>query len=65
MCAVLEGRVGALNTVDDTGRIVVMLPRYVRGWGHVVVLPRAHVTAAEPVVFERGYAISSYTAFDQ
>lgn len=44
MCAVLEGRVGALHVVHADEAQVVMLPRYVRSWGHVVVVPRAHVT---------------------
>ncbi len=44
MCAVLEGKVGALYTVHEDDRLVLMLPRYVRCWGHVLVVPRAHVT---------------------
>ena len=45
MCATLARRVGALHTVHEDERLVVMLPRYVRCWGHVLVVPRAHVTA--------------------
>lgn len=45
MCAVLAGRVGALYTVHEDERLVLMLPRYVRCWGHALVVPRAHVTA--------------------
>jgi diadenosine tetraphosphate (Ap4A) HIT family hydrolase len=45
MCATLAGRVGALYTVHEDDRFVVMLPRYVRCWGHALVVPRAHVTA--------------------
>jgi histidine triad (HIT) family protein len=44
MCAVLEGRVGDLHTVYEDERMVLMLPRYVRAWGHVTVVPREHVT---------------------
>lgn len=44
MCAVLQGQVGALYTVDETDQIVVMLPRYVRSWGHALIVPRVHVT---------------------
>ena len=44
MCAVLAGRVGALHVVHEDATRVVMLPRYVRSWGHVVVVPRRHVT---------------------
>ena len=44
MCAILEGRVGALHVVHEDPELVLMLPRYVRSWGHVLIVPRAHVT---------------------
>lgn len=47
MCAVLEGRVGGLYTVFEDERVVLMLPRYVRCWGHVAVVPKAHVVTFE------------------
>jgi diadenosine tetraphosphate (Ap4A) HIT family hydrolase len=45
MCAVLDRRVGELYTVHEDDDLVLILPRYVRCWGHVAVVPRAHVTA--------------------
>jgi diadenosine tetraphosphate (Ap4A) HIT family hydrolase len=44
MCAILAGRVGDLHTIAEDDGLVLMLPRYVRCWGHAVVVPRAHVT---------------------
>jgi len=44
MCAVRDRGVGPTYAVYEDDDILVMLPRYVRRWGHVVVMPRAHVT---------------------
>ena len=44
MCAILGRRVGAVHVIHEDEQILVMLPRYVRRWGHVMVIPRAHVT---------------------
>jgi histidine triad (HIT) family protein len=44
MCAVRDRQVGATYAIYEDDDILVMLPRYVRRWGHVVVMPRAHVT---------------------
>lgn len=44
MCAIHEARVGPLYSVAEDERFMVMLPRYVRTWGHVVVSPKRHVT---------------------
>jgi diadenosine tetraphosphate (Ap4A) HIT family hydrolase len=44
MCAVRDRAVGATYAVYEDDDILVLLPRYVRRWGHVVVMPRAHVT---------------------
>ena len=43
MCAVRDRRVGATHAVYEDDDILVFLPRYVRRWGHVVVMPRQHV----------------------
>lgn len=43
MCAILERRVGPVYVVHEDEHTVVMLPRYVRRWGHVMVIPREHV----------------------
>ncbi len=44
MCAVRDRQVGPTYAVYEDDEILVLLPRYVRRWGHVVVMPRAHVT---------------------
>ena len=44
MCAVRDRAVGPTYAVYEDADILVMLPRYVRRWGHIVVMPRAHVT---------------------
>jgi diadenosine tetraphosphate (Ap4A) HIT family hydrolase len=43
MCAIRERRVGETYAVYEDDEILVLLPRYVRRWGHVVVMPQAHV----------------------
>jgi diadenosine tetraphosphate (Ap4A) HIT family hydrolase len=45
MCAIRERRVGETHAVFEDEEILVLLPRYVRRWGHVVVMPQAHVTS--------------------
>jgi diadenosine tetraphosphate (Ap4A) HIT family hydrolase len=45
MCAIRERRVGATYAVFEDDEVLVLLPRYVRRWGHVVVMPQAHVTS--------------------
>jgi histidine triad (HIT) family protein len=56
MCAIRDRRVGATHAVFEDDDILVLLPRYVRRWGHVVVMPRAHVTTytgVEPALWAR------------
>lgn len=45
MCAILEGRAGAVYVVHEDAAATVMLPRYVRRWGHAMVIPKVHVTS--------------------
>lgn len=49
MCAILERRVGPVYVVHEDDDAVVMLPRYVRRWGHVMVIPRVHATTFSTV----------------
>lgn len=49
MCAIAERRVGAVHVVFEDPELLVMLPRYVRRWGHVMVTPREHVTRFDGV----------------
>ncbi|HEY1547218.1 MAG TPA: HIT family protein [Kofleriaceae bacterium] len=56
MCAVRDRAVGATYAVYEDDTILVLLPRYVRRWGHLVVMPRAHVTtytACDPALWAR------------
>jgi histidine triad (HIT) family protein len=43
MCAIRDRQVGATHAVFEDDQILVFLPRYVRRWGHIVVMPKAHV----------------------
>jgi histidine triad (HIT) family protein len=56
MCAIRDRQVGATHAVFEDDDILVFLPRYVRRWGHVVVMPRAHVvtyTGVAPELWAR------------
>jgi diadenosine tetraphosphate (Ap4A) HIT family hydrolase len=52
MCAIRDAQVGATHTVFEDDALLVILPRYVRRWGQVMVLPRAHVTSFTEVSAE-------------
>ena len=45
MCAIAKGRVGPLHAVHEDDDVIVFLPRYVRCWGHLCIMPREHVTS--------------------
>lgn len=45
MCAVRDRLVGEVHAVFEDDEMLVMLPRYVRRWGHVMVMPKEHVTS--------------------
>lgn len=45
MCAIARGEVGELHTVHADDDVLVFLPRYVRCWGHVCIMPKRHVTS--------------------
>ncbi|MCB9706957.1 MAG: HIT family protein [Myxococcales bacterium] len=56
MCAIASREVGELWTIHEDDEALVMLPRYVRRWGHVMVMPRAHVTSfsgVDPALWAR------------
>lgn len=44
MCGLVERTVGVVYTVYDDAEHVVILPRYVRRWGQMTVIPKKHVT---------------------
>ncbi len=43
MCAIRDRQVGSTHAVFEDDDMLVFLPRYVRRWGHLVVMPREHV----------------------
>jgi len=45
MCAIRDRRVGPVYSIFEDPQMLVMLPRYVRRWGHVMVMPKQHVTS--------------------
>lgn len=52
MCAIRDAQVGPTYTVFEDDRVLVVLPRYVRRWGSVLVIPREHVTSFGEVTAE-------------
>ncbi|MCA9654730.1 MAG: HIT family protein [Myxococcales bacterium] len=49
MCAIAARRCGPVHAVHEDERMLVMLPRYVRRWGHLLVMPKAHVVSYDEV----------------
>lgn len=45
MCALADDRAGPRWVVSEDEHHLVMLPRYVRRWGQVMVIPKAHVVS--------------------
>lgn len=45
MCAIVRREAGAVHVLHEDDEQLVMLPRYVRRWGHVLVVPKPHVVA--------------------
>lgn len=65
MCAVRDREVGDVHAIFEDDEILVMLPRYVRRWGHIMVMPKAHVTAFSEVdreLWARVNALSHHAA---
>ncbi|MCB9753323.1 MAG: HIT family protein [Myxococcales bacterium] len=52
MCAIAARRVGDVHVIVEDEDTLVMLPRYVRRWGHVMALPKRHVTSYAEVDVE-------------
>jgi diadenosine tetraphosphate (Ap4A) HIT family hydrolase len=47
MCALRDGVFGAPFLLHEDARALVLLPRYIRRWGHVLVMLREHRTTFE------------------
>lgn len=44
MCGLVERRIGVVYTLFEDNEHSVLLPRYVRRWGQITVVPKKHVT---------------------
>ena len=65
MCAVRDREVGDVHSVFEDDEMLVMLPRYVRRWGHLMVMPKAHVTSyskVDPRLWARANALAHHCA---
>lgn len=49
MCAIRDRRVGPVHVVYEDDAMLVMLPRYVRRWGHALVVPKVHVVSYDEI----------------
>ncbi|MCX4242275.1 HIT family protein [Paraliomyxa miuraensis] len=49
MCAIRDRAVGPVYAVHEDEHMLVMLPRYVRRWGHLMIMPKAHVVSYSEV----------------
>lgn len=65
MCAINDRRVGAVYAIYEDDAMMVMLPRYVRRWGHVLVTPKPHYTAfsaIDPALWARANHLAHQAA---
>lgn len=65
MCAVRDRAVGDVHAVLEDDEVLVMLPRYVRRWGHLLVMPNAHVVSfadVDPALWARTSALAHKAA---
>lgn len=65
MCAILNRRVGPVHVIHEDDAMLVMLPRYVRRWGHAMVVPKVHVVSyaeVEPAVWLEANRLALVTA---
>ena len=61
MCAIRDGRAGKTVLVADEDEVMLVLPRYVRRWGHAMAMPKPHVTSfveVGDVLWERTNAMA-------
>jgi diadenosine tetraphosphate (Ap4A) HIT family hydrolase len=65
MCAIVQREVGATYAIAEDATMLVMLPRYVRRWGHVMVVPKPHVTSfaeVDPALWARANQLAHQAA---
>jgi diadenosine tetraphosphate (Ap4A) HIT family hydrolase len=49
MCAICHRAAGPVHVLHETEAQLVMLPRYVRRWGQIMVIPKRHTTSFDDV----------------
>lgn len=52
MCAIRDREVGPVYVIHEDPDMLVMLPRYVRRWGHIMIMPKAHVVSYSEIAPE-------------
>lgn len=65
MCAIRDRAVGDVHVLFEDAAMLVMLPRYVRRWGHALVMPVAHVVSfgeVDPALWARANALAHKAA---
>lgn len=65
MCAINDRKVGAVYAIHEDDEQIVMLPRYVRRWGQILVTPKPHHTSfstVDPALWARTTALAHRAA---
>ena len=65
MCAICQREAGPVHVIHEDEQQLVMLPSYVRRWGHVMVMPKPHVTdyqSVDPQLWSRSSALAHRAA---
>jgi histidine triad (HIT) family protein len=65
MCAICRREAGPVHVIYEDEQQLVMLPIYVRRWGHVMVMPKPHVTdydGVDPQLWSRTSALAHQAA---
>jgi diadenosine tetraphosphate (Ap4A) HIT family hydrolase len=60
MCALRDDRAGDRWVIADETDMLVVLPRYVRRWGQVLIIPKPHVTSFSEIDEEMWLRACSY-----
>ncbi len=65
MCAICDRAAGPVHAIYEDDEQLVMLPSYVRRWGHVLVTPKAHVldySSVDPELWARSCRLAHQAA---
>ena len=61
MCAITARAVGPVYAIHEDDEALVFLPRYVRAWGTLMIIPKPHATtyaAIDPALWTRANALA-------